>query len=218
MIKYFFYMWVISFCTNAFAFFETENEKVKNFMQEHAKSDALLKDLLVNEVFIPPYKSNAVYQKAIRLCRSGVFSDPYTLGMGKLLMRNEFLGYAASSGSLTGSLIKNSGGINQLFNSVEYDVVMLNTYKNDNSSRKVANALFNKDTGSLQAKKVSKWMEEIFNKEDKTEAIVFQACFQVEMLNTILKEGNGLFKEELKTVRFQIHNQESGRTKTLLAN
>jgi hypothetical protein len=75
-----------------------------------------------------------------------------------------------------------------------------------------------KDMDSPQVKKVNKWLESSKNKDDTTELGGVLGCLQLELANTLLKEGDGLFKEELRTVRSQIRAQESGRTKTLLAN
>ena len=137
------------------------------------------------------------------------------------MMRDEFLGYAANAKTMFGGIVSNSGGINQLFNDVEYDFVMLNTYKNDKSGKKAADILFKKNQESPRSKKAAAWIEEnvakLKNKED-TPIMALFSCSQLEYTNTILKNGDGLFKEELNTVRFQVHNQDSGRTKTLLAN
>lgn len=206
----------VIFSANSFAFFETGDEKVISYIKAN-KSDEMLSDVM-NSKFIPPYSSDKIFKEGIRMCRDEVFSDSYKLGAAKIMARNDFLGHAANSSSQTGSFIDNSGGINQLSNIFEYDAVMLETYRNDKSSRKAANTLMDKDMDSPQVKKVNKWLESSKNKDDKTEFSVFVGCLQLELANTLLKDGNGLFKEELRTVSFQIHNQESGRTKTLLAN
>lgn len=206
----------VIFSVKSFAFFETGDEKVISYIKAN-KSDEMLSDVM-NSKFIPPYQSDKVFNEGIRMCRDEVFSDSYKLGAAKVMVRNDFLGHAANYKGIIGSFIDNSGGINQLFNIVEYDAVMLETYRNDKSSRKAANTLIDKDMDSPQFKKVNKWLESSKNKDDKTEFSVFVVCLQLELANTLLKDGNGLFKEELRTVSFQIHNQESGRTKTLLAN
>ena len=207
---------VIFYSSNSLAFFESGDEKLLSFFKAN-QSDEMLSDI-GNSKFIPPYQSDKVFNEGIRMCRDEVFSDSYKLGAAKVMVRNDFLGHAANYKGIIGSFIDNSGGINQLFNIVEYDAVMLETYRNDKSSRKAANTLIDKDMDSPQFKKVNKWLESSKNKDDKTEFSVFVVCLQLELANTLLKDGNGLFKEELRTVSFQIHNQESGRTKTLLAN
>jgi hypothetical protein len=204
----------VIFSANSFAFFETGDEKVISYIKANL-SDEMLSDVM-NSKYIPPYSSDKIFKEGIRMCRDEVFSDSYKLGAAKIIARNDFLGHAANSSAVTGSFIDNSGGINQLSNIFEYDAVMLETYRNDKSSRKAANTLMDKDMDSPQVKKVNKWLESI--KNNKTEIGVLMECVQLELANTLLKEGDGLFKEVLSTVRSQIRMQESGRTKTLLAN
>ncbi|WP_135381582.1 hypothetical protein [Vibrio tasmaniensis] len=206
----------VIFSGNSFAFFETGDEKVISYIKAN-KSDEMLSDVM-NSKFIPPYQSDAAYKKAVNMCRNEVFSDSYKLGSAKVVVRNDFLGHTSNYGSMTKAFIENSGGINQLFNIFEYDVVMLETFRNDKSSRIAASALMDKEAESPQGKKVTRWLESLNSKDDKTEFEAFLGCIQLELVNTLLKDGNGLFKDELRTVRFQVHNQESGRTKTLLAN
>ncbi|CAH8185690.1 hypothetical protein [Vibrio aestuarianus] len=206
----------VIFSANSFAFLETGDEKVFSFLEDN-KSDVMLADV-ANNTFIPPYQSDAVFKKAVSMCRNYVFSDSYKLGAAKILARNEFLGYASNYDGLVGEVIENSGGINQLFNTVEYDVVMLNTYRNDTSSRNAAIAQVRMNERSPQVKKVSSWIKSLQDKDDKTEGMTFFSCVRLELVQTLRKDSDGLFKEELRTVRFQIHNQESGRTKTLLVN
>jgi len=207
---------VILGSTQSLAFAESTDEQVVNFFKAN-KSDEMLSDV-VNTKFIPPYQSDKVFKAGVRMCRNKIFSDSYKLGAAKILARNEFLGHAANSNSVIENFINNSGGIDQLFNLVEYDVVRLETYRNDKSSRQAANTLWDKDTDSPQTKKVLKWLENLKGKGEETEIGVFMFCLKMELINTLLKEGDGLFKEELRTVSFQVHNQESGRTKTLLSN
>ena len=77
---------------------------------EKFESSELLKDIAKNNYFSPPYESMSDLKYFSKYCN--VFFDDIGVSKGyrKIIVRNEYLAFAAGKDSVIGDFIKKSGG------------------------------------------------------------------------------------------------------------
>ncbi|MBL4823590.1 MAG: hypothetical protein JKX90_08775 [Colwellia sp.] len=164
---------------------------------EKFESSELLKDIAKNNYFSPPYESMSDLKYFSKYCN--VFFDDIGVSKGyrKIIVRNEYLAFAAGKDSVIGDFIKKSGGPSVFYDYVTREFISLINFRESPSSLKIAKHIFSEHSHSPQMIKVEsqfkkgieKLSPKIKTKEDAIKyGTLFQSCLLVVPLASAFRE------------------------------
>jgi len=170
---------------------------------EKYKSSKIIKDLLNNRKFSPPYEDISPLIQLAKTCKEEFFNQyPLHAQYAQINVKQEALALANSSvnGMLSG-VIESSGGLVSLSDYVTQDVIYLYNIRNRSVGVAEENAkkLYNEFERSSQVKKASKFMKPI---QDKKQFEKLTEKEKVELKVTVMCGLNDMYYTALGGVEY----------------